>query len=56
MVSLQGNKLNTSTHRSGGFLIFVEMKRHFLQYDVELFPLPEEKKTSYYVVSGKWKH
>ena len=43
-LSFKGNELNASTHRAGGFLIFVEMKRHFLQYDIELFPLPEEKK------------
>lgn len=43
-VSFKGYELNTSTHHSCGLLIFVEMKRHFLQYNIELFPLPEEKK------------
>ena len=43
-VSLKGNELNKSTHHSGGLLIFVEMKRHFLQHNIELFPLPEELK------------
>lgn len=40
-LSLKGKELHASTHRASGLLIFVEMKRHFLQYNIELFPLPE---------------
>lgn len=35
---------NVSTHHACRFLIFVEMKGHFLQYDIELLPLPEGDK------------
>ena len=42
LVCLKVNKLHGNTHHSGGLLIFVKMKKHFLQYNIELFPLPDE--------------
>jgi len=49
LVCLKVNKLHATTHHSGGLLIFVKMKKHFLQYNIELFPLPDEINNGLYI-------